>query len=82
MQRQSMPAIKTSANIGTNRSRAIFRRGSESAGAPLGPMGAARLLDEWIQRLEAESRRLGLETRSRWCRERARTTRMRTGRCN
>jgi hypothetical protein len=65
--------MKTSANIATNRRIAIFRHGSESAAGRLGPLGAARMLDEWIRLLKAESRRLGFE---------ARTTRMRAARCN
>jgi hypothetical protein len=56
-----MLTIRTSAQIPTNRCRKNFRFITASTGAPLARIGALRLLPEWIQMFDAESRRLWLE---------------------
>jgi hypothetical protein len=60
-----MLTIRTSTHIPTNRQRRNFRSNPVSTGAPLARVGALRLLQEWIQLFDAESRRLWLEMRWR-----------------
>ena len=72
-----MLTIRTSAHVPTNRHRGNFRFCPASTGAPLARVGASRLLQECIRLLDAESRRLWLESRWRSHLLRVRSARVR-----
>lgn len=72
-----MLTIRTSAHLPANRHRRSFRFSPASTGAPLARAGAARLFQECIRLLDAESRRLWLEIGWRSHLQRVRSARAR-----